>query len=44
MRCKPNIIPLNAFLSIYEKKPSVRERNMKLLLATVTYRAIKEPA
>ena len=42
VRCKPDIMPLNVFWSIYEKGLSVRDSNMKLLLGTVTYIAIKE--
>ena len=42
VKCKPDIMPLNVFWSFYEKRLSFRERNMKLLLETVTYIAIKE--
>ena len=42
VKCKPDLMLLNIVGSIYEKKLSVRERNMKLLLKTVTYIAIKK--
>ena len=41
VKSKPDIVPLNVFGSILRKE-GVRERNMKLLLETVTYIAIKE--
>ena len=42
VKCKPDIMPLNVSGHFYEKKVSLRERNMKLLLETVSYIAIKE--
>ena len=41
VKCKPDIMPLLFFGQFYEKRQSLRERNMKLLLKTVTYIAIK---
>ena len=41
VRCKSDIMPLKVFWPIF-KKEAVREGNMKLLLETVTYIAIKE--
>ena len=42
VKCKLDIMPLNVFCSSHEKRLSVRERNMKLLLKTVIYIAIKK--
>ena len=40
MTCKPDIMPLNVFWSILSKE-AVSERNMKLLLETVVYIAVR---
>ena len=41
VKCKHDINPLNVFLSTL-RKVGVRERNIKLLLGSVTYTAITE--
>ena len=40
MTCKPDIMPLNVFWSILSKE-AVSERNMKLLLETIVYIAVR---
>ena len=37
VKCKSDIMPVNVFLSILQKVGVVRERNIDLLLESVTY-------